>query len=84
MVAGGVAYGVRVTFSDTLPLITFTRVLIQGLCAGITGVVAYFAVLFVLHSEDASALWRSLEARLLRIGILPKSWNGVPHETMSR
>lgn len=84
VVSGSIAYGVRAAFSDTLPLVTFTRVLIQGLSAGITGVVVYFAVLFVLRSEDALALWRSLETRLLKIGILPKSWNGVAHETVSR
>lgn len=76
LVAGAVAYAVRVSFSQALPLITFVQVLAQGALALIAGFAAYIGTLFLLRSDDAYSLLRGLERRLFKIGILPPSWDG--------
>ena len=81
IIAGVVAYAVRVSFSETIPLITFARVLFQGAAAGAAGVGVYIGVLMLLKSEDIASLRRSMEKRLWQTGILPKSWDpGEPME----
>jgi len=76
LVAGAAAYLVRASFSETLPLITFLRVITQGFLAGLAGIAAYFATLALVKNEDITALFRSTRRRLFSVGILPKSWNG--------
>lgn len=76
-ILGGIAaYGVRASFSETLPLITFVQVLAQGALAGLTGFGVYFGVLFLLKSEEMLSLIAAMKKRLFRLGILPASWNG--------
>lgn len=72
--AAGVGYLVRASFSETLPLITFIRVLAQGIAAAAAGAAAYAAILTVLGSEELQSLRRSAVRRLFSVGILPKSW----------
>lgn len=74
--AGVAAYMIRASFSATFPLISFFQVLIQGTVSGIVGFGVYFIALFLLKSDDMRLFWKSFERRLLRIGILPKSWDG--------
>lgn len=76
LLGGGAAYAVRLSFSETFPLITFTQVLAHGVLAGLAGILVYFAALFALKSEDVFALWASMEKKLLHIGVLPKYWDG--------
>jgi len=74
--AGLAAYLVRLGFQGIVPLDTFLRVLFQGVVAAVAGIAAYAAALFLLRSEDIYELWQSLERRFLRIGVLPKNWDG--------
>lgn len=74
--AGGAAYGVRVSFSETLPLISFAAVLTQGFVAAAAGAAVYVVVLRVLGNRDMMPLWGALQRRLFRFGVLPKSWDG--------
>ncbi|TSC78777.1 MAG: Integral membrane protein MviN [Parcubacteria group bacterium Gr01-1014_33] len=74
--AGVVTYGVRVSFSETLPLITFFQVFLQGALSGLAGMGTYFAILLLLKSEDVAAFLHSLQKRLLKIKVLPKGWSG--------
>jgi putative peptidoglycan lipid II flippase len=76
LLGGAVAYGVRVSFSETLPLITFSRVLIQGLLAGSAGFVAYFLVMLVLRSEEMYSITRSLRRVFFKLKVLPPHWDG--------
>jgi putative peptidoglycan lipid II flippase len=76
LAAGGMAYVVRANFSATFPLISFMQVMIQGISAAAAGLGTYFVILTLLKSEDISALWRSMQRRLFKIGILPKGWDG--------
>ena len=76
LAAGAVAYGVRISFSQTLPLITLAQVLSQGTLAGIAGFVAYFASLYVMRSEDMFLIRDALQKRLLKLKSLPKYWGG--------
>ncbi len=76
LLAGGAAYAVRVSFAETLPLITFAAVLLQGFIAGAIGISVYFGTLFILKEEEVFSLWRTLRAHLFKVGILPQSWEG--------
>lgn len=76
IVAGSVAYLVRSSFSEVLPLITFARVLTQGVIAGSLGWAAYFAVLTLLGSQDTALLRRIVARRLFSLRILPQYWDG--------
>ncbi len=76
--AGFVTYGVRASFSQTLPLITFVEVFVQGVIAGLCGVGAYFGLLYLFRSEDLYSFWKITKSRLFRIGVLPKSWSEEP------
>lgn len=73
---GVVAYVVRVNFSETLPLITFFQVLLQGALSGIAGLIFYFGLLTWWGSEDIATVWESVKRRLIRIRLLPQSWDG--------
>ena len=72
--AGIAGYLVRVSFSQTLPLITFVSVLVQGAVAAGAGFGAYWGILSFLGSPDVAALRRSAAQHLFSIGILPKHW----------
>lgn len=74
--AGGAAYLVRVSFSETLPLITFVQVLLQGAGAGLAGVGVYFGSLYLMREEGVREIADSLQRRLFNIKILPSSWDG--------
>lgn len=76
LAAGAAAYVVRASFSQTLPLITFLRVLGQGAAAATAGFGVYWGMLTLMGSEDVVVLRRSVTRRLFSIGILPKSWDG--------
>ncbi len=80
LVAAGVAYIVRASFSSTLPLITFMQVLLQGMAAGVVGMVVYFVILIALRSEDVYSFGESFGRRLFKIGTLPKMWSGDAHD----
>lgn len=75
LLAGATAYLVRVSFSETLPLITFAQVLGQGVLAGAAGFGVYFGALFLLKDEEIFSVWNSLRRRLFRVGALPKHWD---------
>lgn len=77
--AGIAAYAVRVNFSEALPLVTFLRVLSQGIVAGSAGAGAYFGTLLLLKEPSAWSLWHTVRQRVFRIGILPPNWNGETH-----
>ena len=79
ILAGGAAYLVRVSFSETLPLITFLQVLLQGVTAGSVGFAVYFGALFILKEESFFSLWRALERRFFGVKVLPPSWDGELH-----
>ncbi|MEK7541905.1 MAG: lipid II flippase MurJ [Patescibacteria group bacterium] len=76
VLAGIAAYVVRVSFSETVPLITFTRVVGQGAAAAGAGMGVYWAALAWLGSEDAAAMRRAAARRLFSIGVLPREWDG--------
>lgn len=76
LLAGATAYLVRISFSETLPLITFMQVLSQGIIAGIVGFTVYFGALFLLREEDVYVIYRTLRSRLFRVKILPAVWDG--------
>jgi hypothetical protein len=76
MAAGGAAYAVRLSFSETLPLITFNQVLAQGTLAGVAGVLAYGPTLYFMRSDDLMDFIHSFRKRLLKIGVLPRHWGG--------
>jgi len=75
-VAGFGAYFVRLSFTQTLPLITLARVLLQGFVAGIMGLAIYIALLMLLKNEDITGVRKSLTRRLITLRVLPKSWDG--------
>lgn len=77
--AGLAAYLVRVSFSETLPLITFMRVLGQGAGAGTVGLAVYFGALYLMRGEDVYALISTIRRRLVKIKALPLSWDGESH-----
>lgn len=74
--AAGAAYGARVSFAETLPLISFAAVLAQGAIASAAGLAAYFGFLYVVGNEEVRLVVGSLQKRFLRLGVLPQSWNG--------
>ena len=74
-IAGLGAYAIRLTFQP-VALITFARVLLQGLVAGIAGFTIYIALLMALKNEDMSGVRKSLTRRLITLRVLPKSWDG--------
>lgn len=74
--AGAVAYVVRAQFSDALPLITFVRVVIEGMTAAVAGFVVYFGILAIMGSEDMALLRRAAARRLFSLRILPAYWDG--------
>lgn len=74
-VAGFGAYFVRLRFTQTLPLITLARVLLQGFVAGIVGLIIYIALLMALKNEDIAGVRKSLTRRLITLRVLPKSWD---------
>lgn len=75
--AGGiVAYAVRVSFSETLPLITFTQVLIQGTLAGVSGFAVYFMVLLLFRAEETYLIMQSLRRVFFWRKVLPSHWDG--------
>lgn len=76
ILSGIAAYGVRLSFSESLPLITFFQVLLQGFLAGFAGIAVYFGTLFIMRNQDVFALWVSFERRFIKIGVLPKTWDG--------
>lgn len=80
--AGIVAYAVRASFSQSLPLITFARVLLQGFISGAIGFGAYAGLLILFKSEDMKAVQKSITKKLFRISILPKSWNGEHYKNI--
>lgn len=81
LVAGAVAYAVRASFSNALPLLTFVQVLVQGTSAGFAGFIAYFGALFLLGSDDAYSLLRGIRGRLFKLGVLPEHWDGDMNPT---
>ncbi|MDZ4299875.1 MAG: lipid II flippase MurJ [Candidatus Sungbacteria bacterium] len=58
LVAGVAAYGVRVSFSEVLPLLSLWSVVLQGACASLVGAVAYGGVLIILRDENMLTLVR--------------------------
>lgn len=72
--AGLAAYIVRVSFSETVPLITFARVLTQGAVAAGAGFALYWLALSFLGSEDVAALRRVAARHLFSLGVLPREW----------
>ncbi|OHA12345.1 MAG: hypothetical protein A3J10_02335 [Candidatus Sungbacteria bacterium RIFCSPLOWO2_02_FULL_54_10] len=74
--AGIAAYAVRASFSQTLPLITFARVLLQGAVAAGAGFGVYWAVLSMLGNEEVGALRKSITRRLFSLRRLPAEWGG--------
>lgn len=79
LLAGGTAYLVRISFAETLPLISFTTVLLQGALAGLAGFAVYFAILFILREEDVYSLWQLVRGRFFRLRLLPQHWDGEPN-----
>lgn len=74
--AGFAAYAARLGFKGIVPLDTFGQVFFQGSAAGLAGIGVYVLILYILRSEDLLGLWKGLEKRLLKIGVLPRSWDG--------
>lgn len=79
LLAGGTAYLVRISFAHTLPLISFTTVLLQGTLAGLAGFTVYFAALFLLQEEDVYSLRQLIRGRFFRLRSLPQHWDGEPN-----
>ena len=75
-IAGLGAYLVRVSFTQTLPLITLARVLLQGLVAGVVGLCLYIVVLILLKNEDINMIRKIFTRGLITLRVLPKSWDG--------
>ncbi len=75
--AGGVvAYAVRVSFSETLPLITFAQVLVQGTLASFVGFAVYFLALLLLRNEEMYSVMQSLRRVFFGRKVLPPHWDG--------
>ena len=74
--AGVGAYFVRLSFTQTLPLITLARVLTQGFVAGIAGMAIYIGLLMILKNEDIAGIKKIFTRRLISLRVLPKSWDG--------
>lgn len=79
VLAGLAAYFVRVSFSETLPLITFLQVLLHGVLAGGAGLLVYFGTLFLLREENVFSLWVASRRRLFHIKSLPPGWEEETH-----
>jgi putative peptidoglycan lipid II flippase len=75
ILAGAAAYLTRVSFSETLPLISFIQVLLQGVVAGLVGLVVYFTALFLMREEMVNSLWKTFRSRLFGVGVLPSGWD---------
>lgn len=71
LVAGAAAYGVRVSFSESLPLISLWSVVLQGACAALAGAVAYGGVLIAARNEDVLTLVRLAGRRGTGTAALP-------------
>ncbi len=76
LVGGAAAYFVRASFSETLPLITFLQVLLQGTASALVGFGVYFGTLYLLKSEDVHSFFAALRRRLFRVKSLPRVWDG--------
>ncbi len=71
LVASVAAYGVRVSFSASLPLLSLWSVVFQGACASLAGTVAYMGVLIILRDENMLTLLRFAGRRGRVTGVLP-------------
>ncbi len=76
LLGGVVAYGVRVSFSETLPLISFMQVLWQGAFSGLVGFGVYFGALYLLGNEDVRSFFAALRRRFFKVKTLPQVWDG--------
>ena len=76
IVAGLVTYGIRVSFAETLPLIGFREVTLQGVLAATVGFSVYIGILLIWGSEEAAALVATVRRRLFSLRVLPKVWDG--------
>lgn len=74
--AGIVAYLVLQGFAETIELRGFLSVFLHGSLAGVCGIIAYGVTLYAMGSEDLLNVTKSLQKKLLRFGVLPKSWDG--------
>ncbi|MEK7067356.1 MAG: murein biosynthesis integral membrane protein MurJ [Patescibacteria group bacterium] len=64
------------TFSVFFSLDTFAGVFLQGVFAGIAGIIVWGALLYSMKSDDFDALLLSLRRKLFTIDVLPREWNG--------
>ncbi len=76
LVAGAAAWAVRLRFSETIASASTSSVLAYGVFAGVVGLLVYFGLLTLLKSEDVDMIRSGMQRRFLRLGILPKNWNG--------
>lgn len=63
-IGGFAAYGALLPFPALLPTNTFFGIALQGISAGISGFAAYFAALYIMHSEEFLSLLESFRLRL--------------------
>lgn len=66
LIAGVAAYAVRMQFSDVLTNSSTFLVFMYGFLAGIAGLLAYVAALFLLKSEDVETLRIRVQKRFFR------------------
>jgi len=75
LIGGAAAYGLRVNFSETLPLITFWQVLWQGAVSGLMGFTVYLMALYLLGSEEVTNFVTAFRRRFFKVSALPPSWD---------
>ena len=64
LVGGLAAYGALNVLDDFLDLATFHGIFLQGLGAGVVGILAWVSALIVLDSNDLEVTWGTLRRRL--------------------
>lgn len=76
VIAGIAAYAARLVFADAILLRGFVSVFLHGFLAGLCGIAAYIASLYIMRSEDLGEFVKGMQKKILRISALPKDWDG--------
>jgi putative peptidoglycan lipid II flippase len=71
VIAGYAAYGLLRPFADIFKTDTILGVFLQGLCAGICGIVIGVIVLSALRNNEIREIWRTLHAKIWKANVGP-------------
>jgi putative peptidoglycan lipid II flippase len=71
-IAGLVSYGTLYFIAPLVDMRTFMGVFIQGLAAGLTGVIVYIIVGLILKSQEMISFWQAITNRLPWAKVAPE------------